>query len=58
MNGSIREFFGFSIYGIPRYVYEWEGGEQTDIDYNWWILRRSAAVVAGIPEEDLPPVRR
>ena len=58
MNGSTREFFGFSIYGIPRYVYEWKGGEQTDLDYNWWILRRSAAVVAGIPEEDLPPVRR
>ena len=25
-NGSITEFFGFSIYGIPRCVYEWDGG--------------------------------
>jgi len=58
MNGSIREFFGFSIYGIPRYVYAWEGGEQTDMDYNWWILRRSAAAVAAVPLEDMPPIRQ
>ena len=55
MNGSISEFFGLSIYGIPRYVYSWGGGEQTNEDYNWWILRRSAALAAGVAEEDLPP---
>ncbi len=55
MNGSISEFFGLSIYGIPRYVYSWGGGKQTNEDYNWWILRRSAALVAGVPEGDLPP---
>ena len=54
MNGSITEFFGFSIYGIPRYVYKWEGGEQTSMDYNWWILRRSVAYVADVPEENFP----
>ncbi|OYT60442.1 hypothetical protein B6U81_04765 [Thermoplasmatales archaeon ex4484_30] len=56
MNGSVTEFFGFSIYGIPRYVYKWEGGEQKSMDYNWWILRRSVAYVAGLPEESLPPI--
>jgi len=54
-NGSISEFFGLSIYGIPRYVYSWGGGEQMDEDYNWWILRRSAALAAGVAEENLPP---
>jgi len=58
MNGTIREFFGFSIYGIPRYVYAWEGGKQTVMDYNWWILRRSAAAVVGILKEDMPPIRQ
>lgn len=56
LNGSIREFFGFSIYGIPRMVYEWQGGDQLPLDYNWWILRRSAAWTAGVPESELPPV--
>jgi len=56
MNGSVTEFFGFSIYGISRYVYKWEGGEQKSTDYNWWILRRSVAYVAGLPEESLPPI--
>ncbi|MDD5778240.1 MAG: BPL-N domain-containing protein [Candidatus Thermoplasmatota archaeon] len=56
LNGSIREFFGPSIYGIPRMVYEWQGGDQLPLDYNWWIIRRSAAWTAGTPEAELPPV--
>lgn len=56
MNGSITEYFGLSIYGIPRYVYKWDGGIQTSMDYNWWILRRGIAYVSGVPERDLPPI--
>ena len=51
-NGSIEEFFGLSIYGIPRYVYAWKGGQQANWSYNWWIVRRSIAYVCNLP---LPP---
>ncbi|HDN95664.1 MAG TPA: hypothetical protein ENG71_01165 [Thermoplasmatales archaeon] len=51
-NGSVEEFFGLSIYGIPRYVYSWKGGEQMNMSYNWWITRRSIAYVCNLP---LPP---
>ncbi|HEC76063.1 MAG TPA: hypothetical protein ENI33_02245 [Thermoplasmatales archaeon] len=52
INGSVDEFFGLSIYGIPRYVYSWVGGEQMNWSYNWWILRRTVAYVCNLP---LPP---
>ena len=52
INGSIKEFLGMTIYGIPRYVYEWTGGEQKNLSYNWWIVRRSVAYVCNLP---LPP---
>ncbi len=55
-NGSIHEFFGTTIYGIPRYVYAWQNGEQLPEAYNWWIIRRSAAHVAGVPAGELPPI--
>ncbi|MFO8132418.1 MAG: BPL-N domain-containing protein [Thermoplasmatota archaeon] len=55
-NGSIQEYYGTTIYGVPRYVYAWQGGEQLPEDYNWWIIRRSAAYVAGLPTEELPPL--
>ena len=55
-NGSINEFFGTTIYGVPRYVYAWQNGEQLPDDYNWWIVRRSAAYVAGVPSDELPPL--
>ncbi len=56
-NGSIDEFFGTTIYGVPRYVYAWQGGEQLPEDYNWWIIRRSVAHVADVPVSELPPTR-
>jgi len=56
LNGSIDEFFGFSIYGIPRMVYQWTGGEQLPLDYNWWIIRRSIAWASGVVESELPPI--
>ncbi|HDN96238.1 MAG TPA: hypothetical protein ENG71_04150 [Thermoplasmatales archaeon] len=51
-NASIVEYFGLSIYNIPRFVYAWKGGEQKNYSYNWWILRRSIAYVCNLP---LPP---
>ncbi|RLF46906.1 MAG: hypothetical protein DRN29_03950 [Thermoplasmata archaeon] len=51
-NGSVYEYFGLSIYGIPRYVYGWIGGERANWSYNWWIVRRSIAYVCSLP---LPP---
>ena len=53
MNGSVYEFFGISIYGVPRYVYSWVSKENTNISYNWWILRRSVAYLLDLP---LPPM--
>ena len=53
MNGTVEEFFGFTIYGIPRYVYAWTGGTQQNLSYNWWMVRRSVAYVCSLP---LPPV--
>ena len=55
-NGSIQESFGTTIYGVPRYVYAWQDGEQLPEDYNWWIIRRSTAYVAGVPMDELPPI--
>ncbi len=51
-NGSVDEFFGFSIYGVPRYVYAWVGGKQMNYSYNWWMIRRSIAYLKNLP---LPP---
>jgi hypothetical protein len=56
LNGSIKEFFGLSIYGIPRMVYQWIGGEQLPLNYNWWIMQRSAAWTGGVAETELPPI--
>jgi hypothetical protein len=55
-DGHIEEYLGFSIYGIPRFVYRWTGGNQTANDYNWWMIRRAAAWTAHLPLEHLPPV--
>jgi hypothetical protein len=59
LNGTIEEGPGRSTgYGIkfPRYrvVYSWVGTPM-NMSYNWWIHRRSAAWIAGIPDDDIPP---
>lgn len=58
INGGVKEYFGKSSgFGIgvkvPRMVYMYEG-EVQNYSSNWWIHRRSAAWVAGVPDEDLP----
>ncbi len=45
-NGHIEENL-FSL------TYKWIG-EKTPENYNWWMLRRAVAWVAGVPDEDLP----
>lgn len=52
LNGTVGEFPGITIYGIPRYVYTWTGGEQQNMSYNWWMVRRSIAYICSLP---LPP---
>jgi hypothetical protein len=59
IDGSVKEYIGFSSgYGIgfriPRMVYMYEG-EVQNFSKNWWIHRRAAAWLAGVPEENLPP---
>lgn len=53
LNATIKEYFGLSIYSIPRYVYRLEGGKLLNYSYNWWILRRAIAYVCNLP---LPPI--
>lgn len=48
-NASLREYFGLSIYNIPRFVYALEGGKQENFSYNWWLIRRSIAYVCNLP---------
>lgn len=55
-NGHIEEYLGLSIYGIPRFVYRWTGGNQTANNYNWWMIQRAAAWTANLPPEHLPPL--
>lgn len=59
LNGTIKEKVGRSTgYGIrfPRFrvVYSWTGTPM-NMSRNWWIHRRSAAWIAGVPDDDLPP---
>lgn len=59
LNGTIEESPGRSTgYGIrfPRFrvVYSWVGTPM-NMSHNWWIHRRSAAWIAGVPDADLPP---
>ena len=58
-NGSVKEYLGHGIPNfigpVKRYVFNYFG-ELLPHDYNWWIVRRSAAWVAHIPDEDLPPM--
>ena len=59
LNGTVNEYiahstgFGIGIKPI-RAVYEYLG-EHQNISCNWWIHRRTAAWIAEVPEEDLPP---
>jgi hypothetical protein len=58
-NGTIVEKFGYrdkySSFGIlPRIIYEYRG-IFSNFSKNFWIHRRAAAWVAGVPTENLPP---
>lgn len=61
VNGTIKEHigkatgFGFGPFFNPiRAVYLWEG-TPLNLSHNWWIHRRAAAWLAGVPDDDLPP---
>lgn len=59
VNGSVKEYLGHGIpnfFGsIKRYVFNYFG-TPLNYSYNWWIIRRSAAWSAKVPDEGLPPV--
>jgi len=38
------------------YGYNWTGGTYSPVDYTWWIIRRSAAWVAHVPDDAMPPI--
>lgn len=58
-NGSVKEYLGHGIPNfagpIKRYVFNYFGVPLPH-DYNWWIVRRSAAWAAHVPDDELPPV--
>lgn len=59
VNGTIEEYPGRSTgYGINfppfRVVYSWTGTVM-NMSHNWWIHRRTAAWIAGVPDDELPP---
>lgn len=59
LNGTIEEYVGRSTgYGFRfnpiRVVYSW-AGTRMNMSRNWWIHRRAAAWIAGVPDEKLPP---
>ena len=58
IGGHVIEFPGRTKYTLFRegYIYSWVDGNVTDWTYNWWIVRRSVAWAAGIPDEHLPPI--
>ncbi|MDH7517778.1 MAG: BPL-N domain-containing protein [Candidatus Thermoplasmatota archaeon] len=61
-NGTIEEYigrpggYGFGRFNIPpiRAVFRWNG-EHMNMSHNWWLHRRAAAWIAGVPDSDLPP---
>ena len=60
MNATVKEVISkrskYSSLGlVPLPCYILEGGEYFNISYNFWVHRRAAAWIAGVPDEDLPP---
>lgn len=58
VGGHVEEFLGRMKYTLFRddYLYRWVDGTQESWTYNWWMVRRSIAWVAGIPDNHLPPL--
>lgn len=59
LNGTIKEGpgrpTGFGSRFPPyRVVFTWTGTPM-NMSHNWWIHRRAAAWIAGVPDDDLPP---
>jgi len=60
-DGVLEEYIGKSTgYGLGSFfnpvkgVYKWTG-PKLNLSYNWWIHRRTAAWIADVPNEELPP---
>ncbi len=59
VNGTIEEGFekraGYGSLGKRIRTIYYLDGELQNLSENWWIHRRAAAWVAGVPDEELPP---
>lgn len=59
VNGYVREYLGRSminfVFPFETYVFNYYG-IQLERSYNWWIIRRSVAWAAQIPDLHLPPI--
>ena len=54
-DGYVREFpVRPNIAPFTWFIYEWVSNNASVISYNWWILRRSVAWVAGLNREEMP----
>jgi glutamine amidotransferase-like uncharacterized protein len=60
VNGYVKEYLGRSminfVFPFETYVFNYYG-TQLDRSCNWWIIRRSVAWAAQIPDVDLPPIQ-
>lgn len=62
VNGTIDQYmgepvgYGFGETTLPpmRAVFSWTG-TPLNMSHNWWIHRRTAAWIAGVPDDNLPP---
>lgn len=59
INGTIQEYLGTGmlnfIFPFETYVFNYFGTSLGQT-YNWWIIRRSVAWAAKIPDAELPPI--
>jgi len=60
VNGTVQEYLGNGmlnfVFPFETYVFNYFG-TALDNSYNWWIVRRSVAWAAHIPDADLPPIK-
>ncbi|MCD6330840.1 MAG: hypothetical protein J7L80_01395, partial [Thermoplasmata archaeon] len=49
VDNKFNHLFGFGLF-------RWRDRKFLPSNYNWWIVRRCVAWVAGINEKELPPI--
>lgn len=54
--GQLVEHDGPRDRMLLKGLFRWEDRQPLPEDYNWWVVRRSVAWAAGVPDQELPPV--